>query len=318
MFLPRIAVRRSGLRLGYKPHWITPVALVHKQNRHKTAIRYTLLTRFHCGFTGMDQSSTGARKPPRGIYLLPNLFTTGAMFAGFYAIISGIGGHYTDAAIAVFVAGILDGLDGRVARLTGTQSEFGVQYDSLSDLVSFGLAPSLVLYTWSLSALKTYGSGWGKLGWAAAFIYAACAALRLARFNTQVGVADKRYFQGLASPAAAGLCMSFVWSIEEGGLLGFRASDMDFVTPAVAIVAGLLMVSRVRYFSFKAWPKSDRVPFIWIPAVVLIIVALYINTSLVLFAIAVLYVLSGPVMTLWGLRRKRSERALRGTGRGEG
>ena len=266
----------------------------------------------------MDPSSAGARKPPRGIYLLPNLFTTGAMFAGFYAIVASIGGRYVAAAVAVFVAGILDGLDGRVARLTGTQSEFGVQYDSLSDLVSFGLAPSLVLYTWSLSALKTYGSGWGKLGWAAAFIYAACAALRLARFNTQVGVADKRYFQGLASPAAAGLCMSFVWSIEEGGLLGFRASDMDFVTPAVAIVAGLLMVSRVRYFSFKAWPKSDRVPFIWIPAAMLILVALAVDPPRVLFAIAVLYVLSGPVMTLWGLRRKRSERALRGTGRGEG
>ncbi|WP_395684196.1 CDP-diacylglycerol--serine O-phosphatidyltransferase [Dokdonella sp.] len=265
----------------------------------------------------MDSPSTGARKPPRGIYLLPNLFTTGAMFAGFYAIVAAIGGHYTDAAIAVFVAGILDGLDGRVARLTNTQSDFGVQYDSLSDLVSFGLAPSLVLYTWSLSALKAYGSGWGKLGWAAAFIYAACAALRLARFNTQVGVADKRYFQGLASPAAAGLCMSFVWAIESGGL-GFKASEMDFVTPVVAIVAGLLMVSRVRYFSFKAWPKSDRVPFIWIPAAMLILVALAVDTPRVLFGIAVLYVLSGPAMTLWGLRRKRSERALRGSGRSEG
>jgi CDP-diacylglycerol--serine O-phosphatidyltransferase len=264
----------------------------------------------------MADTSTGARKPPRGIYLLPNLFTTGAMFAGFYAIVAGIGGRYTEAAIAVFVAAILDGLDGRVARLTGTQSEFGVQYDSLSDLVSFGLAPALVLYTWSLSALKAYGSGWGKLGWAAAFIYAACAALRLARFNTQVGVADKRYFQGLASPAAAGLCMSFVWAIEEKGLFGFNASDMDFVTPVVAIVAGLLMVSRVRYFSFKAWPTSDRVPFIWIPAAMLILVALAVDPPRVLFAIAVLYVLSGPALTLWGLRQKRSSRrALRAAGR---
>jgi CDP-diacylglycerol--serine O-phosphatidyltransferase len=265
----------------------------------------------------MDDVPTRSRKPPRGIYLLPNLFTTGAMFAGFYAIVAGIGGRYTDAAIAVFVAAILDGLDGRVARLTGTQSEFGVQYDSLSDLVSFGLAPALVLYTWSLSALKAYGSGWGKLGWAAAFIYAACAALRLARFNTQVGVADKRYFQGLASPAAAGLCMSFVWAIEDKGLFGLDAGDMDFVTPVMAVVAGLLMVSRVRYFSFKAWPKSDRVPFIWIPAVVLILVALAVDTPRVLFAIAVLYVLSGPVMTLWGLRQRRSLRAARGSGRNE-
>ncbi|MDR2013189.1 MAG: phosphatidylcholine/phosphatidylserine synthase [Rhodanobacter sp.] len=270
----------------------------------------------------MGETSTGARKPPRGIYLLPNLFTTCAMFAGFYAIIAGIGGHYTDAAIAVFIAGIFDSLDGRVARLTGTQSEFGVQYDSLSDLVSFGLAPALVLYTWSLSALKAYGSGWGKLGWAAAFIYTACAALRLARFNTQVGVADKRYFQGLSSPAAAGLCMSFVWAIETKGLFGqglfgLRVGDMDFVTPVIAIVAGLLMISRVRYFSFKTWPKSERVPFIWIPVVILVLAALAVDTPHVLFTMAVVYVLSGPALTLWGLRHKRSLRAQRGSGKGE-
>jgi CDP-diacylglycerol--serine O-phosphatidyltransferase len=265
----------------------------------------------------MGEPPNAVRKPPRGIYLLPNLFTTGALFAGFYAIVAAIGGRYTEAAIAVFVAAILDGLDGRVARLTGTQSEFGVQYDSLSDLVSFGLAPALVLYCWSLSALKAYGSGWGKLGWAAAFVYAACAALRLARFNTQVGVADKRYFQGLASPAAAGLCMSFVWAVEEGGLFGLHAADMDFVTPVVAMAGGLLMVSRVRYFSFKAWPRSDRVTFVWIPALVLVLVALAIDPPRVLFAIAVLYVVSGPAMTLWGLRRTRNQRAQRGH-RGEG
>lgn len=261
----------------------------------------------------------GARKPPRGIYLLPNLFTTGAMFAGFYAIIAAIGGRHAEAAIAVFVAAVLDGLDGRVARLTNTQSEFGVQYDSLSDLVSFGLAPSLVLYTWSLSSLRDYGTGWGKVGWAAAFIYAACAALRLARFNTQVGVVDKRYFQGLASPAAAGLCMSFVWAIEDGGLFGLNVADVRFVTPVIAIAAGLLMVSRFRYFSFKAGPKSDRVPFVWIPIAMLILVSLAVDTPRVLFTIGVLYVLSGPVMTLWGLHQKRgSRRAARETGHGEG
>lgn len=263
----------------------------------------------------MDDASGARRKPPRGIYLLPNLFTTGAMFAGFYAIVASIGARYTEAAIAVFVAAVLDGLDGRVARLTNTQTDFGVQYDSLSDLVSFGLAPALVMYTWSLSALKAYGSGWGKVGWAAAFIYAACAALRLARFNTQVGVADKRYFQGLASPAAAGLCMSFVWTVEAEGLFGLDAGDMDFVTPVIAIIAGLLMVSRVRYFSFKAGPKSDRVPFIWIPAAMLILVALAIDPPRVIFAIAVVYVISGPIMTLWGLHKKRSERLQRGAGR---
>lgn len=263
-----------------------------------------------------DTDSAAPRKPRRGIYLLPNLFTTGAMFAGFYAILAAIGGHYGNAAAAVFVAGLLDGLDGRVARLTNTQSEFGVQYDSLSDMVSFGLAPALVLYTWSLASLKSIGPFWGKVGWGAAFIYAACAALRLARFNTQVGVADKRYFQGLASPAAAGLCMSFVWAIENGNLYGLSVNEMDFVSPIVAVLAGLLMVSRIRYYSFKAWPLSDRVPFIAIPLAMLILVALAIDTARVLFVITSLYLLSGPVMTLWGLRRKRSERAQRGTGKG--
>src|SRR5580698_6895424 len=182
--------------------------------------------------------STPVRAPRHpGIYLLPNLFTTGAMFAGFYAIVVSIGGRFTDAAIAVFVAALLDGMDGRVARLTNTQSEFGVQYDSLSDLISFGLAPALVMYTWSLSTLKEYGPTWGKIGWAAAFIYAACAALRLARFNTQVAVIDKRYFQGLPSPAAAAVCMSFVWSVDKFGLPG---SAFCFITPVLAIVVGLL------------------------------------------------------------------------------
>jgi CDP-diacylglycerol--serine O-phosphatidyltransferase len=246
----------------------------------------------------------------RGIYLLPNLFTTGAMFAGFYAIIAGIRGDFTAAAIAVFVAGLLDSMDGRVARLTNTQSEFGVQYDSLSDLVSFGLAPSLVMYTWSLQELGAWGPMWGKIGWAAAFIYAACAALRLARFNTQVGVADKRYFQGLASPAAAGLCMAFVWSMDKDGVSG---ADLAFVTPLFAVIAGLLMVSRVRYFSFKAWPARDRVPFIWIIAVVLILVLLAIDTAHVLLAIFALYALSGVILTLWGVasHRRRTRRAAR-------
>ena len=244
-------------------------------------------------------------KPRRGIYLLPNLFTTGALFAGFYAIIAAISGFYTDAVVSIFIAGVLDGLDGRVARLTNTQSEFGVQYDSLSDLVSFGVAPALVLYLWSLASLKEYGPAWGKVGWAAAFIFAACGALRLARFNTQVGVADKRYFQGLAIPAAAGLAMSYLWAVDDLGLTG---ANVQFFTPVIAIVAGLLMVSRFRYFSFKTWPRSDRVPFAWILLVVLILVALAINPARMLFAIAALYALSGPVLTLWGLRQSRARR----------
>jgi CDP-diacylglycerol--serine O-phosphatidyltransferase len=253
-------------------------------------------------------SDTTPTRPPRhrGIYLLPNLFTTGAMFAGFYAIVASIGGHYSDSAIAVFVAAVLDGMDGRVARLTNTQSEFGVQYDSLSDLVSFGLAPALVLYTWSLASLAALGPVWGKIGWAASFLYAACAALRLARFNTQVGSADKRFFQGLASPAAAGLCMSFVWTMEK---FGYAGDEMKFVTLGLAVAAGLLMVSRFRYFSFKSWP--ERVPFLWMILLVLAIVALAVDTARVVFAIAAIYVVSGPVMTIWG-RATRRRRVRRG------
>lgn len=249
----------------------------------------------------------------RGIYLLPNLFTTGAMFSGFYAIVSAIAGHYQIAASAVFVAAILDGMDGRVARMTNTQSEFGVQYDSLSDLVSFGLAPALVLYTWALSSLADYGPVWGKIGWAGAFIYAVCAALRLARFNTQVGVADKRYFQGLASPAAAGLCMSFVWTMAKFDVSG---PSVAFFALPLAVIAGLLMVSNVRYYSFKAWPQGDRVPFIWLIAAVLVVVLLVIDTARVLFAVAVFYTVSGPVMTLWGraAHRRRVRRHARTTG----
>lgn len=247
--------------------------------------------------------------PPRhrGIYLLPNLITTGAMFAGFYAIVASIGGDFSSAAIAVFVAALLDGMDGRVARLTNTQSEFGVQYDSLSDLISFGLAPSLVMYTWSLSTLKDFGPTWGKVGWAAAFIYAACAALRLARFNTQVGVIDKRYFQGLASPAAAAVCMSFVWSMDKFGVIG---AEVCFITPVIAVVVGLLMVSRFRYYSFKSLPMGDRVPFLWVLIGVLVLVPFFIDPPRVLFAVFTLYLLSGPVMTLWGRATRRRRRGV--------
>jgi CDP-diacylglycerol---serine O-phosphatidyltransferase len=249
-----------------------------------------------------------SKQPRRGIYLLPNLFTTGAMFAGFYAIIAAFLGSFTHAAMAVFVAALLDGMDGRIARLTGTQSEFGVQYDSLSDLVSFGLAPSLVMYAWSLQYLRDYGPLWSKVGWCAAFLYAACAALRLARFNTQVGVADKRFFQGLASPAAAGLCMSFVWTMENFNIEG---QWLCFFTPILAVLAGLLMVSRMRYFSFKTLPANDRVPFVWIILAVLVIVMLTLNAETVLLTLTTVYALSGVIGTLWGLRNRASRRRLR-------
>ena len=253
-------------------------------------------------------------QPPRhrGIYLLPNLFTTAAMFAGFYAIISSIGGHYVEAAVAVFLAAVLDGMDGRVARMTGTQTEFGVQYDSLSDLVSFGLAPALVMYTWSLSSLRDIAPLWGKLGWACAFIYAACAALRLARFNTQAGVADKRYFQGLASPAAAAVNMSFVWTMEKAGWTG---AELSFASAAIVVITGLLMVSRFRYFSFKSLPMGERgmVPFAWMVIAVLLLALLYLAPARVLLAGFSVYLLSGPVWTIAARigHRRRARRSAR-------
>ena len=246
-----------------------------------------------------DQLPVRAR-PARGIYLLPNLLTTGGLFAGFYAIISASQDRFVDACIAVFVAAILDGLDGRIARLTNTQSEFGTQYDSLADLVSFGMAPALVMYHWSLSTLQFLGPVWAKVGWAVAFLYAACAALRLARFNTQVGVVDKRWFIGLASPAAAAVMMSFIWTLH---VFGFAGADVRYAALAVTVVAALLMVSRVRYYSFKTLPFTRRVPFIMVLVAVLLFVALAVDPPRVLLTVTAIYLLSGPVH--WAIRRLR-------------
>ncbi|GGD34403.1 CDP-diacylglycerol--serine O-phosphatidyltransferase [Pseudoxanthomonas indica] len=251
-------------------------------------------------------------KPPprsRGIYLLPNLFTTAGLFAGFYAIIAAANEQFVHAAIAVFVAGLMDGIDGRVARLTGTSSDFGVQYDSLADLVSFGLAPALVMYHWSLSALKLDSQTMGRVGWAVAFLYAACAALRLARFNTQVGSVDKRWFIGLASPAAAGLMMSFVWAFADG-TLGWNGDELRYVALVVTILAALLMVSRIRFWSFKGTgeggARADRVPFVALLVVAVAIAIAFIDLPRVLFAVGVVYALSGPGYWLWQ-RARRSE-----------
>ena len=235
----------------------------------------------------------------RGIYLLPNLFTTSALFAGFYAIIAGINARYEAAAIAMFVAMILDGMDGRIARMTNTQSDFGVQYDSLSDLVSFGLAPALVVYQWSLFDL-------GKLGWAAAFVYAAATALRLARFNTQAGSADKRYFQGLPSPAAAALIAGMIWLGVSQGLPG-RGSVLVFSLP-LTVLAGVLMVSNVRYHSFKEIDLRGRVRFVTVSIIVLIFVFIAINPPMTLFLIFLCYAASGPIITLLLIRRHRAAR----------
>lgn len=253
----------------------------------------------------MDNPDTPTTPRRRGIYLLPNLFTSGGLFAGFYAIIAALHGRPVTAAIAVLVAALLDGLDGRIARLTNTQSEFGSQYDSLSDLVSFGLAPSLLIYTWSLSSLREYGGILAKLGFAAAFLYAACAALRLARFNTQIGVADKRFFQGLASPSAAGLLVSYVWTCREFGLAG---GDVVWLSLAVTMAAALLMVSNFRYYSFKTLKVNDRVPFFWALALLGVFVFLAIDLPRHLLLLLLVYTVSGPVYTLWGLRHRRSRR----------
>ena len=238
-------------------------------------------------------------KRRRGIYLLPNLFTTSALFAGFYAIVAAINARYEPAAIAIFVAMILDGMDGRIARMTKTESDFGVQYDSLSDMVSFGLAPALVAYQWSLH-------GFGKLGWLAAFIYAAAAALRLARFNTQAGSADKRYFQGLPCPAAAAAIAGMVWFDSVGKPLDEPA--ITLLAFALTILIGLLMVSNIRYHSFKQFDLRGKVPFFNILFIVLIIALIAARPSLVLFLLALAYAASGPLVTLVLIRRHKSKR----------
>lgn len=229
----------------------------------------------------------------RGIYLLPNLFTTAGLFSGFYAVIASMNGQFESAAIAVFVAMLCDGLDGRVARLTNTQSEFGAEYDSMADMVSFGMAPALIAYNWALSDL-------GKIGWLAAFIYCAGAALRLARFNTQVGVADKRWFQGLASPAAAAVIAGTVWL---GNQYRIEADSVSYLFAVVTICTGLLMVSNFRYHSFKEVDWRGKVNFIVILLVVGVFVVISVEPALILCLGFYLYALSGPVITVRSVRK---------------
>ncbi len=233
--------------------------------------------------------------PPRGIYLLPNLFTTASLFAGFYAIVAAMKGFFDSAAIAIFVAMIMDSLDGRVARMTNTQSAFGAEYDSLSDLVAFGVAPALVAYSWSLEGL-------GKLGWLCAFVFTAAGALRLARFNTQIGIADKRYFQGLPIPAGAGIIASMIWLGNDYAIPG-RA--ISLLVASVVVLTALVMVSNVRYSSFKQIDLKGRVPFVAILVMVLIFVGISIDPPKILFLITFGYGLSGPIVTLWNLRKTR-------------
>ena len=240
--------------------------------------------------------------PSRGIYLLPSILTTFGMFAGFYSIIASINGDFTLAAISIMVAMLWDALDGRVARLTNTQSDFGAQYDSLADLVSFGVAPALLVYEWSLSDL-------GRIGWLAAFIFLACAALRLARFNTQIGTSNKRYFQGLPSPAAAGVIASMIWlKFWKFEYFDFGIVSLSYyVGVGITIVCALLMVSNVRYYSFKEL-DSKKASFRFLLAIVLSLIVLLSKPNIFLFTGFFLYMLSGPFITINGLNKKRNQK----------
>ncbi|MDO8273786.1 MAG: CDP-diacylglycerol--serine O-phosphatidyltransferase [Gammaproteobacteria bacterium] len=235
-------------------------------------------------------SEDGKKIRRRGIYLLPNLLTLGALFAGFYAIIAGMGGNFNEAGWAILIASVLDGLDGRVARMTNTQSAFGAQFDSLSDMVSFGVAPALIIFSWALSSL-------GEAGWAASFIYISCAALRLARFNVQLGTVDKRFFVGLQSPVAAGLVTFVAW-------VGYRYGIE--ITPAVAFgtavltaFTGILMISNYRYFSFKEIHFKGTVPYVVFLMAVVLLVVIAQNPHEVLLTMCVLYAASGPAIWLY-------------------
>ena len=226
----------------------------------------------------------------RSIYLLPNLFTTAALFSGFYAIVQAMNGRFELAAVAIFVAMLLDGLDGRVARMTHTQSEFGAQYDSLSDMVSFGAAPALVMYEWALKDL-------GKLGWTAAFVYCAGAALRLARFNVNIDVVDKRYFQGIPSPAAAALLAALVWVFDDFGI--DRELWLSLIACAITTFGGITMMSNLPFYSFKEYNLRKAVPFWVLLALVAGLAVISLRPPVVLFLLCLAYALSGYV--LWGM-----------------
>ena len=240
-----------------------------------------------------EKSDKSIRK---GIYILPNLFTTGALFAGFSAIVQATKGNFELAAILIFVAMVLDGLDGRVARMTNTTSEFGIQYDSLSDMVSFGLAPALVVYEWSLHSM-------GKIGWLVAFVYVAATALRLARFNTHAAD-EKSFFQGLPSPSAAAILAAFIWVVNDYGVQG---TDFKIVTLLLTLTAGILMVSNVPFRSFKDFDLKSHVPFVVILGIVIALVVIVYDPPRVLLLGFTIYLLSGIVSAL--LHRKKKDEA---------
>ena len=245
-----------------------------------------------------EQTAAQSRLRRRGIYLLPNLFTTAALFSGFYAIVQAMNGNFEHSAIAIFIAIVLDGLDGRVARMTHTQSEFGAEYDSMSDMVSFGVAPALIMYEWALKEM-------GQWGWIAAFIYCACAALRLARFNANINVIDKRFFQGLPSPAAAALIAGLVWLMLDFQIVG---TDIKWLAFVVTLFAGLTMVSNIPFYSGKEINLRRRVPFVTILLLVLFFFVLIpSHPPVVLFSIFAGYALSGYFIKLWRFNKNRKK-----------
>ncbi len=241
----------------------------------------------------------------KGVYLLPNLITTGALFAGFSAVVAAMDGNFVTAAVAIYIAMVLDGLDGRVARMTSTESEFGKQYDSLADMVSFGLAPALVFYLWGAKHLEELGWLWGKLGWLVAFFFAVAAALRLARYNSRQGAADKRFFEGLPSPSAAAVVAGLVWLSTVLEASGVMAMITGLVVTAGA---GALMVSRLAYYSGKDFNLGGRVPFAYVLLIPAVFILISLNPPTVLFLLFFTYALSAPAQSLWRLVRRRRRR----------
>lgn len=238
----------------------------------------------------------------RGIFLLPNLFTTAALFAGFYSIVAAVDGNFQNAGAAIFVAFVLDGIDGRIARLTNTTTQFGKEYDSLSDMVSFGLAPAVVVYQWGVARLAEWNVAWGRVGWLVAFLFAVAAALRLARFNSQPAGTSKRFFVGLPCPSAAALVAAFVWFSSELELAGLGGLALAFI---ITLTAGVLMVSRFRYYSFKEVTPGRRIPFTYLIGIVLIFILISLDPPSVFLILFAVYASSGPIYWLW---RKRAAR----------
>ncbi len=252
----------------------------------------------------MVQSSEVRKRPSRGIYLLPNLFTTSALFAGFYSIVLAYNGAYQSAGIAIIVAMVLDGFDGRVARMTNTTTAFGAEYDSMADMISFGMAPAFLVYSWSLSSLTE--QYYGQLGWVLAFVYTACCGLRLARFNVAVGTADKRFFQGLACPSAAAVLASFVWV-----MTGIEVSGPEVVVlvGVMTICTGVAMVSTFTYYSFKDLGTNRKVPFAMLLGLLMLFVVTAVDPGKMILIASSLYALSGPVYYLFRVYRKRTRNA---------